>query len=181
MENNNQINIEENTPFNAPHYPFSLEGHWQPWYDDRKDYNTNAPSYYDYLANNHGNEKAMVDLLNRVARRNIKTKNTNTINFSKELDWISEGDNANSYHDVITLKSDVVLSSYLKKVKFDSNDYNLTNSTKALFDGVYTPDYMPLIKASATKLNTEISDRTNNDSNLQTQINNWLNKMIKVS
>lgn len=171
-ENKNQIDVEQSTPYNAPHYPFSLEGHWQPWYDDRRDYNTNAPSYYDYLANNHGNEKAMVDLLNRVARRNIKTKNTNTVTTTKELDWISEGDNSNSYHDVITLKSDVVLSSYLKNVNFDSNDYNLTNSTQALSDGVYTPDYLPLIKASSTKLNTEISDRTNNDNILQTQINN---------
>ena len=42
MENINKIDFEENKPYNAPHYPFSLEGHWQPWYDDRRDYNTNA-------------------------------------------------------------------------------------------------------------------------------------------
>lgn len=171
-KNTNQINVEENTPYNAPHYPFSLEGQWQPWYDDRRDYNTNAPSYYDYLANNHGNERAIVDLLNRVARRNIKTKNTNTVNTTKELDWIDEGDNSHSYHDVVTLKSDVVLSSYLKNLNFDSKEFNLSNSTQALNDGVYTPDYLPLIQSSSTKINTEIADRTNNQNILQTQINN---------
>ena len=38
MENINKIDFEENKPYYAPHYPFSLEGHWQPWYDDRRDY-----------------------------------------------------------------------------------------------------------------------------------------------
>ena len=42
MENINKIDFEENKPYNAPHYPFSLEGHWQPWYDDRRDYKTKA-------------------------------------------------------------------------------------------------------------------------------------------
>ncbi|MDN6835684.1 MAG: hypothetical protein L0L86_06030, partial [Lactococcus lactis] len=26
---------------------------FEPWYDDKKDYNTNAPSYYDYLGRMH--------------------------------------------------------------------------------------------------------------------------------
>ena len=47
MENNNKIDFDENKPYLAPHNPVTLEGHWQPGYDDRKDYNTNAPSYYD--------------------------------------------------------------------------------------------------------------------------------------
>ena len=76
MENINSIDFEENKPYNAPHYPFSLEGHWQPWYDDRRDYNTNAPSYYDYLSNFNKLIKDITELLNRVARRNIKVEDT---------------------------------------------------------------------------------------------------------
>ena len=30
---------------------------YQPWYDNERDYNTNAPSYYDYLANSVNLEK----------------------------------------------------------------------------------------------------------------------------
>ena len=26
-------------------FPFLFNGHYEPWFDDRKDYNTNAPSY----------------------------------------------------------------------------------------------------------------------------------------
>lgn len=172
MENINNIDIEENSPYTPQRSLLSLEGHWQPWYDDTRDYNTNAPTYYDYLANNNGNERAIVDLLNRVARRNIKTENTNTVNLTKQLDWIDEGDGATIYHDLITLKSDVVLSQYIKNIDFDGGNFNLSNSTQALNDGVFTPDYLPLINSSVSKINTEISDRTNNQNNLQTQINN---------
>ena len=41
MENNNKIDFDENKPYVAPHNHFSLEGHWQPWYDDRRDYGRN--------------------------------------------------------------------------------------------------------------------------------------------
>ena len=113
MDTNNETNInkvdfDENKPYVAPHNPFTLEGHWQPWYDDRRDYGTNAPSYYDYLANFNHLIKSIVDLLNRVARRNIKVEDTACIDLTKINDWIDEGNECHTYHDVITLKADVV-------------------------------------------------------------------------
>ena len=70
MDTNNETNInkvdfDENKPYVAPHNPFTLEGHWQPWYDDRRDYNTNAPSYYDYLSNFNHLIKSIVKLIIR--------------------------------------------------------------------------------------------------------------------
>lgn len=64
-ENNNQIDFDKYEPYIAPHYGFSLEGHWQPWYDDRRDYNTNASSYYDYLANHNKIIRVLTDFTNQ--------------------------------------------------------------------------------------------------------------------
>lgn len=85
MENINKIDFEENKPYYAPHYPFSLEGHWQPWYDDRRDYNTNAPSYYDYLSNFNQLVKSVVDFVNELAKRDVETEDTETIELIKKL------------------------------------------------------------------------------------------------
>ena len=93
MENNNKIEFDENKPYLAPHNPFTLEGHWQPWYDDRRDYNTDAPSYYDYLANFNQLIKSIVDFVNELAKRDVKTEDTKTIELIKKTSWIVDGVN----------------------------------------------------------------------------------------
>lgn len=172
VENINQITFnDDNKPYLAPHYPFSLEGHWQPWYDDRRDYNTNAPTYYDYLSNFNHLIKSITELLNRVARRNIEVEDTNCIDLTKINDWIDEGNECHSYHDIITLKADVILSTYQKAINFDGKSYNLTNAISCLDSGLYASDYLPLIKALADKLNQTITDNNGKFDDLQNQIN----------
>lgn len=173
VENINQITFDDNNkPWLAPHYPFSLEGHWQPWYDDRRDYNTNAPTYYDYLSHFNHLFKTITELLNRVARRNIEVEDTNCIDLTKINDWIDEGNACHSYHDVITLKANVILSTYKKAVNFDGKSYQLTNAISCLDTGLYASDYLPLIQALADKLNKEISDSGNKYQDLLDKINN---------
>ena len=104
MENINKIDFEENKPYSAPHYPFSLEGHWQPWYDDRRDYNTNAPSYYDYLSNFNELIKSIVDFVNELAKRDVNTEDTETIQLIKKTSWLVDGVND------IVLKANVKIS-----------------------------------------------------------------------
>lgn len=172
VENINQITFnDDNKPWLAPHYPFSLEGHWQPWYDDRRDYNTNAPTYYDYLSNFNHLIKSITELLNRVARRNIEVEHTNCIDLTKINDWIDEGNECHSYHDVITLKADVILSTYQKAINFDGKSYNLANAISCLDSGLYASDYLPLIQALSDKLNQSISDNNDKFEDLQDQIN----------
>lgn len=168
-ENNNQIDANLETP-KAPKYPFSLESHWQPWYDDRRDYNTNAPTYYDYLANFNGLYKSIVELLNRVARRNIQVEDTNCINFTKINDWIDEGGTSKNWHDLITLKCEVILSTYQKALNFDGNQFTLNNIISCLSDGLFSPDYLPLLNHLKDKLNQEIEDRKNADNALNAKI-----------
>lgn len=166
-------------PFPAPHTPFSLEGHWQPWYDDRRDYNTNAPTYYDYLSNFNKILTDIVELLNRVARRNITVEDTNCVDLTKTNDWIDEGNPCKTYHDVVTLKADVILSTYQKAVNFDGNQYTLNNIISCLSDGLYSPDYMSLLNHLKDKLNKEIQDRTDADNALKKELTEYVNNEIK--
>lgn len=169
-DNNNEIpKNEQPTPF--PKYlPWSFEGHYQPWYDDRRDYNTNAPSYYDYLAHQKFLSDEAIDLLNRVARRNIQVEDTNCIKYTKTNDWIDEGNPCETWHDIITLKCEVILSTYQKALNFDSNQYTLNNIISCLSDGLFSPDYLPLINHLKDKLNQEIEDRKNADNVLNAKI-----------
>lgn len=176
-ENNNQLDPNLEAP-KAPKYPFSLESHWQPWYDDRRDYNTNAPTYYDYLANFNGLYKSIVELLNRVARRNIKVEDTNCINFTKINDWIDEGADCKNWHDLITLKCEVILSTYQKALNFDGNQFTLNNIISCLNDGLYSPDYLPLLNHLKDKLNQEIEDRKNADNVLRNDLNQEIQNRI---
>lgn len=171
VENINEINFEDNKPWLAPKYPFSMEGHWQPWYDDRRDYNTNAPTYYDYLSNFNHLIKSITELLNRVARRNINVEDTHCVDLTKIGDWLDEGGKCHSYSDVITLKADVILSTYQKAITFDGSEYTLANIISCLQTGLYSPDYMPLLNHLSDKLNQEITDRIQADKVLADKIN----------
>lgn len=180
MENINKIDFEENKPYFAPHYPFSLEGHWQPWYDDRRDYNTNAPSYYDYLSNFNQLIKSIVELLNRVARRNVKVEDTNCIDMTKIYDWIDEGDTCHSWHDEIILKAEVILSTYQKALEFDGQSYNIENAIECLPSGLFAPNYLPLLDKLLAKINQEILDRIAADEELDRKINAEKNARIEA-
>ena len=127
------------------HSRLPLEGHWQPWYDDRKDYNTNAPSYYDYLARFNYFLREITDFINRLARRNINVKDTSTVDLTKTGDWTSQ--------DSIEIKADV-------KVSTNTNQ-SYPNAIKVLTDGLYVSDFTNDI----IKLNQK-------DIDLQSQINN---------
>ena len=180
MENINSIDFEENKPYNAPHYPFSLEGHWQPWYDDRRDYNTNAPSYYDYLSNFNHLIKSIVELLNRVARRNVKVEHTNCIDMTKINDWIDEGDKCHTWHDEIILKAEVILSTYQKALEFDGQSYNIENALECLPTGLFAPNYIPLLEKLLAKINQEILDRIAADDALDRKITAETNARIEA-
>lgn len=180
MENINKIDFEENKPYNAPHYPFSLEGHWQPWYDDRRDYNTNAPSYYDYLSNFNHLIKSIVELLNRVARRNVQVEDTNCVDLTKINDWIDEGNACHTWHDEIILKAEVILSTYQKALEFDGQSYNIENAIECLPSGLYAPNYLPFLEKLLAKINQEILDRIAADEELDRKITAEKNARIEA-
>lgn len=151
MENINKIDFEENKPYNAPYYPFSLEGHWQPWYDDRRDYNTNAPSYYDYLSNFNELIKSIVDFVNELAKRDVNTEDTETIQLIKKTSWLVDGVN------------DIVLKANVKISKATGNKL-VSNS-----DGLYVET------ANIDDLKNRVTALERNFNTLQTSFNNHIN------
>lgn len=135
------------------HSRLPLEGHWQPWYDDRKDYNTNAPSYYDYLARFNYFLRVITDFINRLARRNINVKDTLTVDLTKTGDWTSQ--------DSIEIKADVNVST--------NTNQSYPNAIKVLTDGLYVSDFT-----------NDISKLKQKDIDLQYQINNLNNNYSTI-
>lgn len=158
-ENKNQIDVEQNTPYNAPHLPFSLEGHWQPWYDDRRDYNTNAPSYYDYLANQNNIIKIIVDKINDLIIRDVKTEETNTIITNIVTDWVSGNE--------LLLKSNVKVSDETKNVLFNNLNYQLSNALSVNNDGLFVANYDNVINDIFNILNNNSSKIEANTNHLK--------------
>nr|DAS10906.1 MAG TPA: tail fiber protein [Caudoviricetes sp.] len=196
IENKNQNQVDPNIETNRPQdfhnhgylygfgfgYPY-FNGQYEPWYDDRKDYNTNAPSYYDYLSHRNYNHHLIIDLLNRVARRNLTVTDTSSIDLTKTNDWISE-DKCNNYHDIIDLKADVKLSKKTDTVTIgnypqNQKTYTFPNGTKIYDDGVYSRDITEVLtnlydndKLLNDKIDKEIEDRKFADNQLRNIINN---------
>lgn len=195
IENKNQNQVDPNIETNRPQdfhnhgylygfgfgYPY-FNGQYEPWYDDQKDYNTNAPSYYDYLAHRNYNHHLIIDLLNRVARRNLTVTDTPSIDLTKTNDWISE-DKCNNYHDIIDLKADVKLSKKTDTVTIGTyeqrkKNYTFPNAIKINDDGLYARDTTQVLidlydydKFLNDKINQEIDDRREADTNLDNKIN----------
>nr|DAX97961.1 MAG TPA: tail fiber protein [Bacteriophage sp.] len=164
QDNFNQIESHSKYPWSTN---WSLENHYQPWYDDRRDYNTNAPSYYDYLANTNRYLDKLTWLTNRVARRNINVQSTNAIHYTKEFDWIDENkERGINWHDVINLKCELVLSKLVKRLQYQQLDgqYKDLESPNSLLienDGLYNPDvtnYLLELNKDLRALNTKIDN-----------------------
>lgn len=163
-DNFNQMESHSKYPWSTN---WSLENHYQPWYDDRRDYNTDAPSYYDYLANTNRYLDKLTWLTNRVARRNINVQSTNAIHYTKEFDWIDEGkERGINWHDVINLKCELVLSKLVKRLQYQQLDgqYKDLESSNSLIienDGLYNPDvtnYLLELNKDVRALNTKIDN-----------------------
>jgi len=73
---------------------------YMPWYNDSADYNTNAPSYYDFLARWNALIKKIMQMINKLLDRDIKFNKTDTTTPRIEGDWQEWDDIINVYHDV---------------------------------------------------------------------------------
>ena len=121
-------------PLNDPSYNkdgrhlshwFGDKRHFRPWYDDDADYNTNAKSYYDYLGFRIAQIDAIIDAINKLLKRDVKTNNSNSINLTKLGDW--------STGDLITLVANANVS------------HETLNALEIKDDGLYVRNLKPLI------------------------------------
>lgn len=140
---------------------FGDKRHFRPWYDDDADYNTNAKSYYDFLARFIRQLDTMIGLINKLLAQDIATTNTPAINLKKAGDWqaghvcngewvYDDGENG-----IETLTATLILS--MREL----------NSANILNDGLYVKDLQPQID----DLQKQINDINNKINNMQQQIN----------
>ena len=177
-DNNNEIPKNE-PPRPFPKYlPWSFEGHYQPWYDDRRDYNTNAPSYYDYLAHQKFLSNEAIDLINRNARRNFYVTDTNSIDLTKKGDWVDNENPCTSkewqpaqreryyyYDDIVEIVADLKVSTQKVDVTIAGMTQTCPNVLRVLTDGAYVPDYAAFI----ADLRNRVSSAENEINNLKQQ------------
>lgn len=188
MKNNNNEIPKNEPPRPFPKYlPWSFEGHYQPWYDDRRDYNTNAPTYYDYLAHQKFLSDEAIELINRNARRNFYVTDTNSIDLTKKGDWV---DNENPctgkdwqptareryyYDDIVEIVADLKVSSQKVDITIEGMTQTCPNVLRVLTDGAYVPDYAGFIadlRNRVSSAETEIN-RINNRTYTQTETNTF--------
>lgn len=147
-------------PLNDPSYNkdgwhlshwFGDKRHFRPWYDDDADYNTNAKSYYDYLGFRIAQLDAIIDAINKLINRNIKTNQTNTVDLQKLGDWSND--------DIITLLANV-------KVSRDT-----LNAIETRDDGLFVKDLKPLIN--------DLQRQVNEIKNVQAKHDRVIRKIVQ--
>lgn len=116
---------------------------YQPWYDDERDYNTNAPTYYDYLANSTNLEKVQTEAINELLVRDVNFQDSDEIHVDKLTDWHSDD---NAQHGEITFKAHVITSPSSTTQTIDGTDYVASNAITVLHDGIYSPDYKKVLE-----------------------------------
>lgn len=186
-DNNNEIPRNE-PPCPFPKYlPWSFEGHYQPWYDDRRDYNTNAPSYYDYLAHQKFLSNEAIDLINRNARRNFYVTDTNSIDLTKKGDWVDNENPCTSndwqptkreryyYDDIVEIVADLKVSTQKVAVTIAGMTQTCPNVLRVLTDGAFVPDYSAFIADLRNRVSSAESEINQNKNNI-TQLENDLKK-----
>ena len=186
-QNNNEIPKNE-PPRPWPKYlPWSFEGHFQPWYDDRRDYNTNAPTYYDYLAHQKFLSNEAIDLINRNARRNFYVSDTNSIDLTKNGDWVDNENPCTSkewrptqreryyYDDIVEIIADLKVSTQTVDVTIAGMTQTCRNVLRVLTDGAFVPDYSAFIADLRNRVSSAEGEinRINNRTYTQTETNTF--------
>ncbi len=150
---------------------------YRPWYDDTKDYNTNAPSYYDYLANEINLEKVQTDAINDLLVRDVDFKDSDEVHVDKLTDWHSDDD---SEHAKITFKAHVISSPSSTTQTIDGVDYVTSNGIKVLHDGLYAPDYKKVLEKYSADTNSKFTEVTNDINTINTKLPYKENKLESV-
>lgn len=142
---------------------FGDKRHFRPWYDDDADYNTNAKSYYDYLGFRIAQLDAMIDAINKLLRRDVKTNQTNTVDLQKLGDWSTD--------DIITLLANVKVS------------HETLNAIETRDDGLFVKNLKPLIddlQRQVNEIKQELETIKNDIQNIKNELAKHDNVLRKI-
>lgn len=125
---------------------------YQPFFDQRADYNTNAKSYYDYLAKMGYFFHAVEDTENRLLARDLQVETSSSILLTKTGDW--QDDENGKFDDVITLSAESRIST--------TSD----NILSVASDGLYVPP------TDLGDINSKLDEIENDITNIEGDITN---------
>lgn len=128
---------------------FQKRKYYEPWYDDKQDFNTNSKSYYDYLARFNHLIRTIVDHINRSLDRDLRFNNTESVTFKKDGEWIESGE-CQEYDDLMQIKADVNISKQTTNGSLKNTPqkkFTLNNSIHIKSDGLYSPDYVNMLNS----------------------------------
>lgn len=169
--------------FNKPYHlkPYSVLDRrgYLPHFSDKEDYNTNAKSYYDYLAKFNHFTFQMVEFINRLMDRNIAVKDSNTIQLIKHGDWLDNGD-CGKYDHIITLTAKVKRSKQVETINLDKlsqKTHTLENAIKEKTDGIYSRDYTGVLNT----LNKDVGNINNRLDEHEERLNNIDNSIKEIN
>lgn len=140
----------------------------KPVFNGRADYNTNALSYYDFLADVSDEMKPLVNMLvNYLMSRDIEFYDTETIDFTRIGEWIKDPKDINVLEEM-----DNVLKVYAKVKRSEETELFssktlrdsmivLKNSIVEKEDGIYSKDFEYVIKELDKKID-ELTKRLDN-------------------
>lgn len=152
---------------------------YEPLYDEHADYNTNAKSYYDYLARKNGFWEYLISFINRLANRNILFKDTTSITFQKKGDWIDNGGcEPDNYDDEIEVSAVVVISKGTENINLSQSfgTFIIPNGSKIKADGLWSPDYKNVLDA----IDLKVKDITDSISAIDKRVTTVENKIEAV-
>lgn len=138
----------------------NFRGHYQPWYDDKADYNTNAKSYYDYLARFNYFLHVTTDFINRLMDRDVTVTESPTIEWVKKGDWLDNGTcppDGKGYDDDINFTAHVKIGSCSRQSPshpaIKGTPCEMSNALEVCEGGgLYSPDYSCILQAIGDEL-----------------------------
>lgn len=141
-------------------YPYPY--YWGRGYSNDADYNTNAKSYYDYLAQSNDFLGWVSNAVNYLLNRKFVACSSKTVKLTKST--YVEGDCGNcnddcrpckDEHEVNKLEADVKISKVHNRIHLpalQSDDIDVGNGLKVECDGLWVADYEDIINRLAKKV-----------------------------
>nr|DAM41238.1 MAG TPA: tail fiber protein [Caudoviricetes sp.] len=121
--NNEKINIDDMLPIIGGYQKSYL-----PFYNTRLDYNTNASSYFDYLAQYNNILRELANHINRLMAQSLDLEDTKTIEYKNTGNHLGTIERFGDYTDNMKIRSNVKISS------------SPNNIIKIYNDGLYVED-----------------------------------------
>lgn len=146
-----------------------------PVYNDLVDYNTNAQSYYDYLANLIPVIDIIISFVNELMKRDVNVEDTDTINLTKLKSWINCFSKCKNreLNTEILFKADVIFSE--KTIDYTTLRNGVQTLNNATYNnvGVFTPNFKKILDLFDRDIDNNLKKILNNIEDIKNHYNEF--------